>query len=165
MSAPSALTASHAMRRRGGSRWVLAGVHCAAPLVVMVAALLVNSPVAMIGAALVLIAASIGYAPLARRFPWAVEHVIDLWAMAIVMIACASADPRVASSMSSQHHPGAMHMAAAGPSPTLWVGVLASALWLSLRVVCLLRSRSVLTSAGSGIVCASGLVWMLLLMP
>jgi hypothetical protein len=51
------------------------------------AALAGHGTAPMLGAAFVFAALSFGYAPLARTRAWAREHVVDLWAMALVMIA------------------------------------------------------------------------------
>lgn len=72
------------------SAWafVREGAMLAVMVAVMSAAALAGHGTApMLGAALVLAALSFGYAPLARTRAWAWEHVVDLWAMVLVMIA------------------------------------------------------------------------------
>ncbi|KRC47043.1 hypothetical protein ASE16_16850 [Leifsonia sp. Root227] len=72
------------------SAWafVREGAMLAVMVAVMGAAALAGHGTApMLGAALVFAALSFGYAPLARTRAWAREHVVDLWAMVLVMIA------------------------------------------------------------------------------
>lgn len=85
---------SHASVSVSVSAWafVREGAMLAVMVAVMGAAALAGHGSApMLGAAFVFAALSFAYAPLARTRAWAREHVVDLWAMVLVMVAQAVA--------------------------------------------------------------------------
>lgn len=114
-----------------------------------------HEPIAVLGSAMALASLSIFYAPLARGTGWAREHILDLWAMAVVMLL-----PLLAFGGMGHHDAGARAAQAVAPLPVVAVVLF----WVAIRIICLVRSGSPRAAAGSavsGIVCLVGMFWML----
>ncbi|MFJ3489486.1 hypothetical protein [Leifsonia aquatica] len=148
-----------------GSRhgFALALAHETPPAALMIAGCLAGSAAALCAAALALALLSAGYARAARRSPFAREHVVDLWAMLLVMVGMAFAGPAARGSAAvsaveaaggagtgaAPHHHA---IAASGPLATgivvvAVVGWLVARLLLARRVV---RLHTVVSAAVCG---------------
>jgi len=141
----------------------LALAHETPPAALMIAGCLAGSAAALCAAALALALLSAGYARAARRSPSAREHVVDLWAMLLVMVGMAFAGSAVRGSAAvsaveaaggggtgaAPHHHA---IAASGPLATgivvvAVVGWLVARLLLARRVV---RLHTVVSAAVCG---------------
>ncbi len=150
--------------------WSLA--HEAAPAAVMVWAVAVgHSGAAMVAGGLALALLSIAYAPAARRRLWAREHLVDLWAMVLVMLLLvlgrgAPVDAAVPDAPAGHAHAhAALSLGAAGTGGGVAalsiVAVLAVLLGWVLGRVLVARGGWRIHSLVSAIVCGAGLAWML----
>lgn len=144
--------------REGAMLAVMVGVMGAA-------ALAGHGSAPMLGAAFVLAAVSFAYAPLARTKAWAREHVVDLWAMVLVMVAQAVAEaPGGAgaggmSGMSGMAGHGLVSPAVTATAATATTAILLA--WLIARAV-LARRGWRIHSLVSFVGCGACLAWMLL---
>lgn len=148
--------------------WSLA--HEALPAAVMVGAVLAgHGAAAMTGAAVLLALVSFGYAPLARTRHWAREHLVDLWAMLLLMAAMGGMGVGAGSAVDagramSGHGMGGLALGSAGLlgplGPVAPLGVVV--VWIAARVL-LARRGWRIHSVVSAAVCGAGLVWMLVL--
>jgi len=162
--------------------------HEIAPAAVMVWAVLaghVSGSGPMLGATLALALISFAYAPLARTRHWAREHLADLWAMLLLMVALALAP--VSGAESTFPHPGNVDSApltsglahgmgmggdgmgmggafsADAPAAVVW-GMAALVVivgWVLARVLLARRAWGI-HSLVSAAACGAGLAWMLL---
>ena len=126
-----------------------APVHALMVAVMAVTMLEGSSVIAVLGS-LVLLAASIVCAAFCRTRPFLREHVVDLWAMALVILVFL---PTAASSGSSHAHVVAM------PSTVLFATIVGS--WVIARVWLVRGERGWRTSLLSAAVTAAGLGVML----
>ncbi len=141
-----------------------------------------HSGVALAASALGLAALSMGYARLARLRVWARDHVVDLWAMALLMLAMlwsgigAGSGAGTASwiGVGARSHAangdalgraiatvtpvGHQHALAVMGSSGVMVVV---ALWVCIRLVSAIRTGVHAHSVASAVICGGGMVWML----
>jgi hypothetical protein len=145
----------------------------AAPVAVMVWVVTIgHSGAAMLAGGLALALLSIAYAPSARRRLWAREHLVDLWAMVLVMLLLAvsggvpsgGAGPDAPAGHSHGHAAlslGAGASGAGGAGSALGaIGVLAVVLAWVLGRVLVARGGWRIHSLVSALVCGAGLAWM-----
>lgn len=114
----------------------------------MAATMLAHSALASIAGAALLVVVSVPCAALSRRWSFLHAHVVDLWAMALLMLALV---PRA--SVVGGHHALALD--------TGWAAALILAGWLAVRARLALRTPR--ASTVSAAVTAAGLVLMLAL--
>ena len=146
-------------------------LHEVVPAGLMASAVLAgHTAVTMTAAALALMLLSFGYAPLARSRHWAREHLADLWAMVLLMVAMvfagghpAPGGGRADVGGTAAHEHGVVGVVGAAPAWTaVAAGIAVVGVWLIARTL-LARRAWRLHSLVSLALCGSGLVWMLLL--
>ncbi|WP_349867161.1 hypothetical protein [Leifsonia sp. WHRI 6310E] len=140
----------------------LALAHEMPPAALMIAGCLAGSAAALCAAALALALLSAGYARAARRSPFAREHVVDLWAMLLVMVgmAFAGSAERGSAAVSAVEAAGggtgaAPHHHAVAASGPLAVGIVLVAVvgWLVARLLLarrVVRLHTVVSAAVCG---------------
>lgn len=146
----------------------------AAPVAVMVWVVAIgHSGAAMLAGGLALALLSIAYAPAARRRLWAREHLVDLWAMVLVMLLLAvsggvpsgGATPDAPAGHSHGHAALSLGAGAAGAGSA---GAALSAVAVLAVVLAWVLGRALVARGGwrihslvSALVCGAGLAWML----
>ncbi|WP_431279553.1 hypothetical protein [Leifsonia poae] len=153
--------------------WALA--HEVIPAGVMVWAVLAgHTPAPMVVAAVTLALVSFAYAPFARTRAWAREHVVDLWAMLLLMSVMAvgvssrveSSFPGAANLQSTRLTDHAHRMGGMGAGAGAGVGAAAAAAavivvaWVLARVLLARRGWRIHSIVSFGM-CGAGLAWML----
>lgn len=132
--------------------------HEAPPAALMLGACAAGSPAALCGAAVALALLSIAYARAARVSAFAREHVVDLWAMLLVMVGVAfAAAPGGAASAppAAGHHHLATATATAPATSAVALALVVVAVggWVAARAVLArrtLRAHTVVSAAVCG---------------
>lgn len=146
-------------RRRSSHGAVATLAHELPAAGVMLAACLAGGAAALCGGALALALLAMLYARSARRSAFAREHLVDLWAMQVLMVAMAFGEPVASSASRAAHH----HAAALASGPvavTLTVAAIGG--WAIGRALLARRALRPHTLA-SGAVCGAMLAAMALL--
>lgn len=146
-------------------------LHEAPAMAIMAGAVIAgHAGLALAGSALGLAALSMGYARLARHRVWARDHVIDLWAMAAMMlgmlwagstagVATSGANLFGSAAIVSDAHHHALAPLGAGAVIAVVVAWFGARSWSAFRSG--IRTHSVLSAA----VCGAGMLWMLVAHP
>lgn len=152
-----ALTAPPSRRSAHGLFVTLA--HELPPVGLMLAACLAGGGAALFGGALALALLAMLYARSARRSAFAREHIVDLWAMQVLLVAMAFGEAGASSASPAGHH----HAAALASGPVaVALTVVALAGWAIGRALLarrVLRAHTVV----SAVVCGGMLAAMALL--